>query len=225
MPMQPNTPLWPRPMINKRRRSYGLLSLMFVAMGAEADMLDKSGMAPWEVCALCHSADGVSVMPKFPKLAGQKAAYIESQLLRFRHGERVNDGGQMQTISTEVELRDLAEISSYFSALPLPPSPAVPLTEYQGQEHASKVKRGRQLFYQGDEKIPACAQCHADKNSAAPWLDGQHRAYIEKQLMDFSSGRRRDLAQGKMPGIANNLNSFDRESLAIFLESERLVRH
>lgn len=202
-----------------------MLVLVFFAVDSSADMLDKTGMAPWEVCALCHGADGVSVMPKFPKLAGQKAAYIESQVLRFRHGERMNDGGQMQTISAEVELRDLADISRYFSQLPAPGAKGVLAAEFPQQQYLAWVERGRKLFYQGDKNVPACAVCHADKNSPAPWLHGQHRAYIEKQLLDFRDGNRRDFVFGKMPSIAANLTSFDREAIALFVESERINRN
>ena len=187
-------------------------------MSVQADMLDKTGMAAWETCALCHSADGVSAMPKFPKLAGQKAAYIESQLLHFRQGRRANDGGQMQTISAEVELHDLKEISAYFSSLPLP--------EPSGSEekNLTKVARGKALFYQGENDLPACATCHADESSAAPWLDGQHSSYIEKQLKDFREGKRRDFAEGKMQAIAGKLTDDDVESVAIFLQMERIPR-
>ena len=204
-----------------------MLVLVFVAVSSNADLLDKTGMAPWEVCALCHGADGVSVMPKFPKLAGQKAAYIESQVLRFRHGERMNDGGQMQTISAEVELGDLADISRYFAELPVrdPVDKGILATEFPPEEYLIRVERGRKLFYQGDKNVPACVVCHADKNSQAPWLDGQHRAYIEKQLMDFRDGNRRDFIFGKMPAIAANLTSFDREAIALFVESERINRN
>lgn len=191
---------------------------LVAAMNAQADMLDKTGMAAWETCALCHSADGVSAMPKFPKLAGQKAAYIESQLMHFRHGRRTNDGGQMQTISVEVELQDLKEISAYFSSLPLPELPG------SEEKNLTKVARGKVLFYQGENDLPACATCHADERSAAPWLDGQHRSYIVKQLKDFREGKRRDFTEGKMPAIAAKLTDDDVESVAIFLEMERIPR-
>lgn len=188
-------------------------------------MLDKSGMAPWEICALCHSADGVSVMPKFPKLAGQKVPYIERQIMQFRLGGRANDGGQMQAISTEVELQDVAKIAVYFASLPAPSVVDQSAIRFSETEYVSRVGRGRSLFYAGDKNVPACAKCHADKNSAAPWIDRQHRDYIEKQLLDFRSGKRRDSVLGVMPGIAEKLTDFDVASLALFLEQEALDRN
>jgi len=200
------------------------VTLLLVAQSptAQADMIDKSGMAPWEVCALCHGADGISVMAKFPKLAGQKAAYIEGQFLQFRNGERVNDGGQMQAVSTEVELSAFSEIFEYFSELPAPQ--AVPSAAEDLQNNSSlatQIERGRALFYHGEKDIPACGSCHADAASNAPWIDGQHQAYLAKQLTDFRHGQRR---AKDMEVIAARLSESDIVALSLFLAGERLPR-
>ena len=45
------------------------------------------------VCAGCHNADGNSIIPINPSLAGQNAAYIVKQLMDFKaeeDGERMN---------------------------------------------------------------------------------------------------------------------------------------
>ena len=39
-------------------------------------------------CVGCHGADGNSMVPNFPKLAGQHASYLEKQLKDFRDGFR-----------------------------------------------------------------------------------------------------------------------------------------
>ena len=92
-----------------------LLFLGFSMQSVNAGMIDKEGMAPWEICGLCHGLDGNSRMAKFPKLAGQKASYIEAQFNAFRHQLRTNDGGQMQAITEEVEPEDIRIIAEYFS--------------------------------------------------------------------------------------------------------------
>jgi cytochrome c553 len=104
-----------------KRATISLVSLLFVS-AASAGMIDKEGMDEWEVCAMCHSLDGISRMSKFPKLAGQKTDYISKQFLDFYHGRRTNDGGQMETIATEVDLGELDKIANYFSQLPPPPA-------------------------------------------------------------------------------------------------------
>lgn len=39
-------------------------------------------------CVGCHGADGNSMVPNFPKLAGQHANYLEKQMKDFRDGFR-----------------------------------------------------------------------------------------------------------------------------------------
>jgi cytochrome c553 len=65
-------------MASKRTIYYGLImGLFFMIYDLQAGMIDKEGMAPWEICGLCHSLDGISKMSKFPMLAGQKPAYLK----------------------------------------------------------------------------------------------------------------------------------------------------
>jgi cytochrome c553 len=42
------------------------------------------------VCAACHGANGNSVNPEWPNLAGQGVAYTTEQLKLFRAGHRNN---------------------------------------------------------------------------------------------------------------------------------------
>ncbi|HKO07247.1 MAG TPA: c-type cytochrome, partial [Alphaproteobacteria bacterium] len=41
-----------------------------------------------KVCSTCHGIGGRSIAPTFPELAGQKAAYLETQLHAFRDRSR-----------------------------------------------------------------------------------------------------------------------------------------
>ena len=50
----------------------------------------EAGKEKSAVCAACHGADGNSVNPEWPKLAGQNAGYIVKQLTYFSDGERDN---------------------------------------------------------------------------------------------------------------------------------------
>ncbi|MCY7314706.1 MAG: c-type cytochrome [Rubrivivax sp.] len=42
------------------------------------------------VCAACHGANGISVADSIPHLAGQRAAYLESQRKALKDGTRKN---------------------------------------------------------------------------------------------------------------------------------------
>src|SRR5260370_12336942 len=89
---------------------------------AYADIIVTEGMQPWDLCATCHSLDGISAMARFPKLAGQRAAYIVKQVRDFRDGRRSNDGGQMQASASHIDDNDLAKTAAYFASLPPPPT-------------------------------------------------------------------------------------------------------
>ncbi|MBF6059095.1 MULTISPECIES: c-type cytochrome [Thiomicrorhabdus] len=60
-------------------------------------------------CVGCHGADGNSVVPNFPKLAGQHANYLEKQLKDFRDGFRKD--ATMAAFAkglTDAEIKELA---------------------------------------------------------------------------------------------------------------------
>ena len=203
----------------QRRRA---AAVVLIALGssvgcASADMLITAGMQPWETCAECHNLDGISAMPKFPKLAGQRADYITKQVRDFRDGRRRNDGGQMESIAGDINDENLAKSAAYFASLPAPPPGALPPGD------ADDVRRGAALYRDGDAAagIVKCASCHdaADK-TATPFLKAQHASYLEKQLRDWRSGARQNDLTRIMPAIAAKLTDGDIGALAAFLASQ-----
>jgi cytochrome c553 len=204
-----------------------------------AGMIDKEGMQPWEICAMCHNANGISRMAKFPKLAGQKAVYIEQQVMAFREGRRHNDGGQMQSIVGEIAQADVAQIAAYFSSLPqdvvLVNTEIKSADNEVGEVQTQKLNKGQLLFQVGREGVAACADCHGNKSSSAPWLDGQHRQYLEKQMHDFNSGDREAdcsiakpkiaLQSKQLTSMSGRLNDAEIDPLAVYLSTLNLPRH
>lgn len=67
-------------------------------------------------CASCHGPNGAGIPVQFPRLAGQHARYVETQLKHFRSGDRANDGGSMMRViarrMTDQEMRAVAEFIS-----------------------------------------------------------------------------------------------------------------
>ncbi len=177
-----------------------------------ADMIDTGGVEPWEICGLCHGLDGNSATSRFPRIAGQKAAYIEKQVRAFRSGARSNDGGQMQDIVHEIEAADIGRIAAYFSQQRVA-SPQVPPAE---------AAPGAALFAHGREGVPACAPCHgagaaAPEGLVPPHLTAQHRAYLAKQLADFAAGERDNDPGGVMRAVAAALTAAEIDALADYL--------
>ena len=73
-----------------------------------------AGKAKSATCVACHGADGNSVNPIWPKLAGQHAAYLEKQIKDFRDGRRKDPmmSAMVATLSDE----DIANLAAYFAS-------------------------------------------------------------------------------------------------------------
>jgi cytochrome c553 len=67
------------------------------------------------VCAACHGAEGVSAIPIYPNLAGQKEAYLAKQLKAFKSGTR--DDPTMKGMSAALSDEDIADLAAYYASL------------------------------------------------------------------------------------------------------------
>ena len=102
-------------------------------------------------CAACHGADGNSISPDWPKLAGQNQRYLYDQLNYFKNGEREN-----VLMSSVVPLlmaysdQDLLNISAYYASQTQ--------TNGQAEDNAELLALGEALYRSGNMKkaIPAC---------------------------------------------------------------------
>ena len=75
----------------------------------------ETGKAKSATCAACHGPAGISANPEWPNLAGQKEAYLVSQLMAFRSGERKN--ALMSPMAANLSDDDIAHLAAYFSSL------------------------------------------------------------------------------------------------------------
>lgn len=93
-----------------------LMSVLLAASAAPAMAADiAAGKAKAAVCAACHGADGISMIPMYPNLAGQKEAYLLKQLKAFKSGTRKDPvmGGQAAMLSDA----DMENLAAYFASL------------------------------------------------------------------------------------------------------------
>lgn len=74
-----------------------------------------AGKAKAAICAACHGANGVSTADMYPNLAGQKEAYLVTQLKAFRDGSRANP--IMQPMAKPLSDEDINNLAAYFSSL------------------------------------------------------------------------------------------------------------
>ncbi len=74
-----------------------------------------AGKAKAAMCAACHGAAGISAIPMYPNLAGQKEMYLAKQLKDFKAGNRKDPvmGAMAMGLSDD----DVANISAYYAGL------------------------------------------------------------------------------------------------------------
>lgn len=91
--------------------------LIVVGLVAQAEGSDvAAGKAKAAACTACHGANGVSVSPDIPNLAGQKAPYLKAQLEAFRTGTRKNP--LMNAMAAQLSPVDIENVASFFASLP-----------------------------------------------------------------------------------------------------------
>jgi cytochrome c553 len=85
------------------------LSLPVAASSGDAEVGKKKSTP----CAVCHGANGVSVSPAFPNLAGQYEDYILKALTHYKNGKRKNPimAAQVANLSQ----KDMLDLAAYFS--------------------------------------------------------------------------------------------------------------
>ncbi|MGE0485168.1 MAG: cytochrome c [Gammaproteobacteria bacterium] len=186
-----------------------LLSLGSVMAAAQAD-----GQAKTAVCVACHGADGNSMNPIWPNLAGQHEEYIVAQLKAFKSGARANPS--MSPMAATVADEDMATIGAWYRSQTLK---IAPLGEVD-------VSKGEALYRGGDAErgIPACMACHGPTgagNGAArfPALSGQHAEYTALQLKAYRDGSRSTDPQEMMRTIAKRLGDDDIEQLSRYISA------
>ena len=69
----------------------GSLAVLSLGVAGTAAAADGAALYTSKLCNTCHGADGKSpIMPTYPKLAGQNAAYAAQQIKDIRDGNRTN---------------------------------------------------------------------------------------------------------------------------------------
>jgi cytochrome c553 len=66
-------------------------------------------------CAGCHGPTGSGIPVQYPRIGGQHADYIETQLKAFRTGERVNDA--MKLVALKMTDAEVKAVSDYIAGL------------------------------------------------------------------------------------------------------------
>lgn len=196
--------------------SLALLALIHTAPAWSAGDA-TAGQTKAAVCAACHNADGNSVNPIYPKLAGQHEAYIAQQLAMFKSQQRQNP--IMLGFAITLSDQDMADVGAYFASQTTTP----------GLADEALVAQGESLYRGGDAKrgIPACMSCHGPTGhgnplSLYPRVAGQHATYTADMLKRFRGGTvygdPADARAKIMSQLATQLTDAEIEALASYMQ-------
>ncbi len=164
----------------------------------------EEGRVKSQVCAACHGADGNSVIPTIPSLAGQPRQFITQALFMFREGQRKNE--QMTPFAAKLSNADLNDLAQYYAAQKM--------TLPTRQPEADIVARARAVTEKNN-----CVACHTPTlvgQQHIPRLAGQHKPYLLEQLKAFKASTRADL-DGTMTSAAQGLAVDELEMVAEYL--------
>jgi cytochrome c553 len=183
----------------------------FAAGSAEA------GKGKSATCMACHGADGNSVNPEWPNLAGQHAGYIVKQIKHFKAGDRQN--ALMTPMAAILSDQDAEDLAAYYSTQALRPT---------GETEPSKLKLGERVFRAGSPAngVPACASCHGPTGRGNPpagyaAISGQHGTYVAAQLRAYKAGTRATDPNQMMRDVARKLSEEEIDAVASYVQGLR----
>jgi len=101
-----------------RAAATALGALAAVAPAAPPDGI-ALGREKFVQCAPCHGADGRStVVPQYPKIGGQSAAYVVIALRAYREGRRLGTfAAMMSEVAKPLSDADIDNLAAYVESL------------------------------------------------------------------------------------------------------------
>lgn len=171
------------------------------------------------MCAACHGADGNSLVPMYPKLAGQSASYLVKQLVEFKQG--MTSGGKsgrvdpvMGGMAMALSEQDMADVAAFYASQEIT----------AGTGNADAL--GKKLYLGGNAEmeVTACVACHGINgkgmpSAGFPALASQNAEYLKIQLEKFRNGSRNNDLNGMMQGVAANLTDEEITALSQYMSS------
>ena len=177
-------------------------------------------------CGACHGEGGVSSSSLIPTLAGMDAVVIYKQLDDYRSGKRL--WGVMNAIARALSVQDSADVAGYFAGRADGLRPVAGEGIPRGGRSLRQSNPTVRIIFAGDpgRGIPPCAACHGPgaHKLGAPALQGQHAAYIERQLAAFAQGLRQNDINEQMRAIAAELTPEEMHTLAVYHGAEGTAR-
>ncbi len=193
-------------------------ALIMSPLAAAGDIEAGRKTALEKGCAGCHSVDGNSINPQWPKLAGQNANYLAKTLKIFRSNDSETYGridAAMAGMAKALTDEDISNLSAYFASQKM----------RTGEADPELVNLGYHIYRGGnkDKSIPSCMGCHGPTGagnpaSGYPALAGQWANYTEAQLLYFKSDSRRTDRNQMMRDITSKMNREEIKAVASYIQ-------
>lgn len=159
-----------------------------------------------QTCLGCHGSPGfrnASPVYRVPMIGGQHASYIVSALQAYKNKDRSHPTMQAQAASLSDQ--DMKDIAAYFANL-------------TGETRVVKKSKAAA----GEKLAATCAGCHGATGNGDsdqfPKLAGQYDDFIERALLDYKSGKRKNAI---MSGFVANLSKQDIKALSHWFRSQQ----
>lgn len=170
------------------------------------------GQEKSQSCAACHGADGNSVNPVWPKLAGQHPDYTVEQLQAYQSGAREN--AQMSPMAQGLSEQDMRDIAAFYATQ----------TPKVGSANPDAIELGQKIYRAGNAAtgVAACMACHGPAGKGIPGagypaLAGQHSAYTSAQLKAYRNGTRDHGQAAIMQDIAKAMTDAEIDAVAEYI--------
>ena len=169
-------------------------------------------------CMECHRLKGGG-MPSIgsPRIAGQTRQYIAREIREVQEGKGY--GPVMAGVVENLSEHDIEAVALYYSRA------RTPKARETEPPSSARMALGKKIAHRGIWKrnIPACVQCHGVNGSGVPplfpYIAGQNRTYLMRQLIAYAFLERKDDPQGLMRGIARRLSAGERKAVAEYFSS------
>ena len=192
------------------------------AAGAQAD-LRPAYATPQDIsdgrrvaeasCTRCHGLNGISATKGVPHIAGQRPAYLYTELLAYQKGQRPDKAmsGAVRFMKDDA----LVQVSAYYASL----EPAQPVASSGAVKPAPAKPDATSA---GRAATAGCAGCHGEggvsSNPAYPSLAGQDAQYFAAAMRAYKDGSRSDAV---MKGPAASVDDNAIKDLSAYYASQQ----
>jgi cytochrome c553 len=190
---------------------------IIIALIGSAHAQEHPGKAVvMQVCVACHTETGNSLVPIYPRIAGQIPEYMIKQIKDFKTGARQNP--IMQPMVANLSEDDIRLVADYFSHQTLKVEPAPQL-------NPDLVAMGEKIYRGGlkTKNLAACMACHGPDGKGIralyPQVRGQYTQYLTTQLKAFRAEERKNDPDGIMRDIAGKMSDREIEAVSQYMAS------